>query len=218
MSTFFRYALGLCLLFSACHTDDSVEASGPAAGFSGTLPGDLSINPTTVTSIQGLVSSANSVDGSFVSHYLETRDTSGVGIALELPYVQYSEAYAARDSAEVAQAAAEYYSYGLVKDQLSVGEKPILASPADDPTSSFAVHVTDNRRYFSYTAYGAEQSGSYLRVRELIEGVETDPVRGDVRTLVAVIDLRVNVSLNVDNGYGPPERLEGTLRLKYDDR
>lgn len=219
MRPLFRYALGLCLLLSACHTDDSVEASLPAeaGGFSGTLPGGLSLNPASVVSTNGVVTSANSVDGSFVSHLLDVRDTTtNISISLELPYVQYSEAFIRADSADVARAVAEYYSYEVVKDKLSVGEKQILAPPAHDITSSFAVHVTDSRRYFSFITFGVEQPDSYLRVRELTEGVETDSTGAEVRTLEVVIDLSVKVSREADASQ--PERLEGTLRMKYRER
>ncbi|MBF9253538.1 hypothetical protein I2I11_09560 [Pontibacter sp. 172403-2] len=208
----------MTLTMSACNSDNEVEPQLQleTVGFSGTLPDGRAFSKQGVVSDNNLISSSSSVDGSFISHVLSVSDlTSGTSIIVELPYVKFSNDFGVANDSVLNHAATEYYPYQVVKEKLSVGDKLILSSQASDPKNSFRVQVIDQKNYSGFSSEGSlSQAGSYLKVIKVIEGTETEPILGNVKTLEVIFDLDVKL-YSSGEGFNESGNLKGLLRMKY---
>lgn len=222
-----RYLLPLLsiLLMVSLGACDKEENDTPkrlkleAIGFSGILPDGRTFCQTGIVASNWVGGSAGSADGSYILHGLTVTDTlTKISIHMDLPLVKYSNDYIAGsegDGSELKRIARQYYPYQTVKEKLSVGNKILVSSQIPNfDTNSFRVQVVDNANYNDFLCV-EDQTGSYLKVTELIESTETDPVSGNVKTLKVTFDL--DVKMVHARGPGPtlPTNLKGLLRMKY---
>ncbi len=154
-----------------------------------------------------------------ISHDLVVLDTvAGIKLSIELPYIQYSEQYhpyRENDQDSTGQLAKKYYPYPVVKEKLSLGDQRILSSQHPDNRTAFRLQMVDEKNYVSYTCESQlDQTGSYLKVKEITEGVEIDPVAGPVKKIEVLFEL--DVKLYASNwATTPAGRMKGLLRVKY---
>lgn len=183
------------------------------------MPDGRTFSEKEMISRNDLGSASSSADGSYVYHSLSILDsTAGISILVELPHVQYSDDYIVADDAIISEAARKYYPYQVIKEKLSVGDKFILSSQTTDLTRSFRVLVLDQKNYTGFSSEGVpDQAGSYLKVAELLESNETDPVLGNVNVLEVVFDLDIKL-LPTDQADGQAKNLKGLLRMKYQQK
>ncbi len=82
-------------------------------------------------------------------------------------------------------------------------------------TSGFGIQVHNNTNYTGFISQGPNQSGSSLKITELIEGTEPDPVLGEVKTLEVIFDLDLKMYDVHSAVPKPPTKMKGLLRMKY---
>ena len=219
------YGTLLVVFVGACDTDDQ-QAVWPqlntnAGIFEGLLPDGRSIDKTGILVSNDLGGSASSLEGSYVYHSLSLSlvdNESDVNIVLELPYVKFSDDFLALDEASVTQAAREHYAYAVVKDKLSMGDKTILSLQDSDVTNAFRVTVQDQNGFNGFMSDGGmDQTGSYLKVVEVVESTEIDPNRGEVQTLLVTFDADVKL-YSIAQTTGDPTHLKGKLTMKYQQK
>ena len=208
-------------LFINCESEDAVRPSASTSlesvGFVGILPNGGTFGSEGVVASNSLGVAASSADGTFLYHLLSIDDTmSGITIRLELPHLKYSDEFGVVNNDEERAEAAKTYDFPKVKNQLIVGEKLLLSSQEQNPAQAFRVLVIDQRNYHGFTSEGTlDQTGSYLTVLEQIEGTETHPTLGAVKSLEVVFGVKVNVAPSDTNPIQQTSALEGVLRMKY---
>ncbi|WP_233507720.1 hypothetical protein [Adhaeribacter pallidiroseus] len=213
----------MVLFLFAC---DPAEDNSPkrlqieSIGFSGTLPEGMDFGKTGLVATNAVGGSANSQDGSFIYHGLVITDTlSNVSISMDLPQVKYSPAFILGhedDGSELKQIARQYYAYDKVKQKLRMGDKILYGfNTANADTSSFGIQIHNNTNYTGFVSQGPNQTGSFLKVVELVEGTEPDPVLGSVKTLEVIFDLDIKMYDPQSAVPKPPTKMTGLLRMKY---
>ena len=187
-----------------------------SVGFTGTLPDGWKFGTTGIIAQNGLGGAASSDDGSYIRHGLSIADTVvGFAITLELPQIKYSNDFITRN--DLKPVARQYYSYNTVKEKLSVGNKLLLSRQNQDVTKCFRLQMWDEINYIGFTADYDSDTASYLKVTDLIEGTEPDPVLGQVKILEVIFDLSVQVHqvYPIKSSIGAPVKVKGLLRMKY---
>jgi hypothetical protein len=211
---------GVLVFSSACTDTDQAEPLPQleTVGFAGSLPDGRTFG-SEVTVSHGIVSSSSSNQGSFISHIFSIEDSAGISLKVELPYVKFSNAYLPpSESADLQQIINEHYPLQVVKEKLSAGDKLILSSQHPDMSKAFRIQMADQRNYLAYTTeQHLDQGGSYLRVKQVLEGQETDPVLGTVKTIDITFDVDVKLYPS-DWGTTQPGKLKGLLRMKYREK
>ncbi len=187
--------LSICACTSDDQQDPQPQLTLESVGFSGTLPDGNAFGTENIEIKNGLGAASSSTDVSFIYQSLSILDPdAGIGIAIELPHVKYSDDYMLPDDPIIQKAAQTYYPYPVVKDKLSRGDKLLLSQQHPDVSSTFRLLVLDQKNYTGFTSEGStNQSGSYLKVVELIEGTKTDPNLGSIKTLDVIFDVDVNL-------------------------
>ena len=210
------------LAMHACRSDDSQDPLHQleTVGCTGSLPFGRTFDKATSVANQGLHFSSSTIDGSFISHHLAVLDTTaGITLAIELPYIQYSEhyqQYSEQDPPDsINQVAKQYYSHSVVKEKLSLGDKWIISSQHPDKRIAFRLQVVDEKNYEAYTSESQlDQTGSYLKVKQHTNGFEIEPVDGQVRAIEILLELDVKLC-SANRPTEPPGRMKGLLRVKY---
>jgi hypothetical protein len=224
MKRSFLSALLLSWVLLAMHACRSNDQRDPlpqlqTIGFTGTLPYGEIFDKEASVARQGLISSSSTVDGSFISHDLAVLDTAaGIKLAIELPYIQYSEhyqQYSEDDQDSISQVAKKHYSYPVVKEKLALGEKWIFSSQHPDQRTAFRLQMVDEKNYVAYTCESLmDQTASYLKVKQITEGVEINPFGGQVKKIEVLFEL--DVKLYSSNWTTEPAgRMKGLLKVKY---
>lgn len=217
ISTFLAFFTILLIISCASDDDLSPQSRLKTVGFLGTLPDGRTFGTEGIVTYNSRSTAANSAEGSFVYHLLSIEDTvRGITIRVELPRIKYSEEYGVPiDSVNGAE---QIYNYPAVKEKLSIGEKVLLSSQNHDRTQAFGVLVLDQINYTGFTTSGTlDQTEGYLRVIDLVEGSETHPTLGSVKTLEVIFDVNVNLEPS-DTNPNQAGKLEGTLRMKYREK
>jgi hypothetical protein len=218
LSTLLLKLMLLCI--NACTTDEHPPLPKlETIGFSGTLPDGRTFGTTAIEPSNGIVASSSSEDGSYISHVFSILDPAeGISLMVELPYIKYSDSYHSYQEGNdsiTQQAIKEYYPYQVVKEKLSVGHKFILSSQYPDKTNSFRIQMVDEKTYLAYTTeHMLDQNGSYLKVKQIIEGMETDPVLGKVKKIEVVFEVDAKL-YSYNKPSAQPKKLKGLLRMKY---
>jgi hypothetical protein len=102
-----------------------------------------------------------------------------------------------------------------VKEKLSVGDKLILSSQHPDKSKTFRILMIDQKNFLFWTTeQNLDQTGSYIRVKQIFEGQETDPVLGNVKKMEVLFDVDVKL-YSSDGSPKQPSKLKGLLRMKY---
>lgn len=189
-------------------------------GFVGTMPDGRTLNDQGLLATTEQTQSSSTTEGSHIAHILSVTDSvAGVTLRIELPRIKYSDNFIRGDepgSLTTKQVAQEFYPYQKVKEKLSVGDKFILSAQTPDITKSFRVLWVDNIHYKGYTSESSyDQAKSYLKVKELIENTETDPLLGQVKSMEVIFDIDVQLYSYTEPATKQPEKLKGLLRMKY---
>ena len=102
-----------------------------------------------------------------------------------------------------------------MKEKLSLGDKWIISSQHPDKRIAFRLQVVDEKNYEAYTSESQlDQTGSYLKVKQLTKGFEIEPVVGQVRAIEILLELDVKLC-SANRPTEPPGRMKGLLRVKY---
>lgn len=187
-----------------------------SVGFTGTLPGNQTFGDKNILSSNHVSGIADSVGGAaYLNHYLNIRDSvAGINIQIILPLMKYSNDFNP-ETDDLIKEARVHYSYQEVKNLLSPGNKPILSQQEPDTKKGLTINVGDKKSVNGYsTVPPFDQDGSQLKVIQIIEGTETDPSRGQVKTLNITLEVDVKLYPN-DANYNRPEKFKGILRMKY---
>jgi hypothetical protein len=222
-----RYVLSTLLLiwvllsFNACN---SAEEQDPllqleTIGFIGTLPEGRTFGTNGILPSHGIIGSSSSVDGSYISHGFSILDSAAeISLMVELPYVKFSDSFNSfQESNDTIRnkAVRDFYPYQIVKEKLSVGDKLILSSQHPDKSKTFRILMVDQKNYLFWTTeQNLDQTGSYIRVKQIFEGQETDPVLGNVKKMEVLFDVDVKL-YSSDGSPKQPSKLKGLLRMKY---
>ena len=219
----------ICALFSinACHSSDQDDPLPQleTIGFVGTLPDGRTFGTKAIQPSHGIVSTSSSDEGSYITHEFSILDSAGqIKLAVELPYVKFSDSFQHPDSLGhpdskgtiLYKAIKEHYSYQVVKGKLSAGDKFVLSSQHPDKTNTFRIQMVDEKNYVFYTTEQMlDQKDSYLRVKQIIEREETDPILGKVKKIEVVFDVYVKLYATHLPYNTSPGKLKGLLRMKY---
>lgn len=205
---------GIC----ACTSEEpeaSVESLDVMTGrFTGTLPDGRTLDKTGIVTTSSSGGMASSAEGSFIYHLLSVKDEeSDVKIIVELPHVKYSNEYLESWGEAFEQAVREHYSYAVVKDKLTAGDKPILSMQNEDLTQAFRVLVADEEAFVTYVSQGVDQTDSYLKIIDVVEATEMNDNQQQVNTLLVTFEM--DVQLNEVNAQSDARRLTGLLTAKY---
>lgn len=225
--TTFLAALLMVFLFACDKEEQDVQKQLKleSIGFAGTLPDGRTFGKTGIVDRNGQASSSSTNEGSSITHVLSIFDSvAGIYIKVDLPHLKYSDGFNAGyegdsiiegNGATTRKIAREFYPYQMVKEKLAVGSKLLISSQIPYSTNAFRVQVNDNINYHNFICDAGDQTDSYLKVVELVEGTETDPTLGQVKTLEVVFELDVKMYHANEPRPTPPSKLKGLLRMKY---
>lgn len=211
----------LLVFLFACDKDKNgtqKQVELQSVGFTGTLPDGRTFSKTGIVATSGLSGGSMGIDSSYIEshiiHVLSVSDTvAGITLVIDLPHVNYrDENLSKKDLKAIAR---KYYPYQAVKEKLAVGNKILVNGQNPDYTKSFRFQVNDDINYNDFLSSGPDQTGSYLKVTDLIESTEPDPVLGQVKTLEVIFDLDVKVYQAVSQTAPPSKKFKGILRVKY---
>lgn len=220
----FLYTL-FFVIFVSCdkkNQDPEPELKLEKIGFLGTLPDGKTISEANLVATTELTSSSSTNEGSHITHILSITDpAAGISLKVELPRVKYSNNFISGtegDGAAMKQKAREFYPYAKVKEMLVIDNKPILSSQSPDITNSFRLLLIDQKNFKGYTTEGTQnQGGSILKVKELLEGTETDAALGQVKTLEVLFEVDAKLYPS-DPATSQTGNLKGLLRMKFTEQ
>jgi hypothetical protein len=217
----FIVSLLLIVLCNACdilQKDKEEEPKLTTVGFQGTLPDNLSLKTASQVT-NGTTALSSTQDGSFVWHVLSIYDTSSkVRIEVELPWIKFSNNYVKMDTITSQQLAKKYYPYSLVREKLNNGEKLITSDKNTNATQTFRVGVYDQKNWKGYTSEQTlNQTDSYIKVIDIQEGVSTDAVLGNVKTIEVTFDLNVKL-YKFDTSVAYAGNIKGQVKLRYKEK
>jgi hypothetical protein len=213
----FLAAIMVVLLF-ACdkhEMDTPQREQSEKVGFTGTLPDNLTFGDENISSSNHVSGIADSTGGAaYLTHFLNIRDSvAGSNIQVRLPFIKYNDKFNP-ETDDLIKDAQVHYPYQQVKNLLSPGNKPILSLQEPDQKKGFMIWVGGN----SFNGYSNDQYfdqvDSQLKVTQLTEGTETDPTRGQVKTLHATFAVDVNLYPRNAN-YNQAKKFKGILQVKY---
>lgn len=208
----------LVVLLFACDKDENNAPKRlklESIGFSGTLPEGLAFGTTGIEADNQISGIFSLIYGSFVWHKLSVSDTaSGITIRIDLPQLKYSNEYLPKT--ELFATAQKYYPFQLIKEKLAIGNKLLALTSNPDITNGFRVQIADAINHVHYISdNGYDQTGSYLNVINLIEGTDSIPAVGQVKTLQVTFDVDVKVYQTGITNSPSPQKFKGILKMKY---
>ncbi|RDC66204.1 hypothetical protein [Adhaeribacter pallidiroseus] len=187
-----------------------------SVGYTGTMPNGWQFGKTNIIANNSVKGPSAPQDGSYILHSFTVADTlNGYSIIVELPLIKYSNDYIA--DTDLPAAVKSYYPYDRVKEKLAVGNKILLSMLHRDVTTGFRLQMRDDKNYSFYGADYAQDATSYLKITELIEGTEPDPVLGQVKTLEVIFEINALMTriYPAEPGLNPAAPVKGLLRMKY---
>ncbi len=211
-------AVLMVVLIFACdkeENDTPQREQSEYVGFTGILPDNLPFGEENISASNHVSGMADSTGGAaYLTHYLNIRDSvAGVNIQIMLPFIQYSNNFNP-ETADLIREAQVHYSYDQVKSLLAPGDKPVLSRQEPDLERGFMILVGGNSLDSYANDLYFDQVGSTLKVIQLTEGTESDPVRGQVKTMY--ITFEADVHLHPQNAdYNQLKEFKGLLRMKY---
>ena len=219
---FFLIISSSCDILEKDESDPSPELTETGIGFLGQMPSDsIKLENGVYTSDNGITTSGSSGgtgdNGTFVSRILSIDNVSGgnrITLEVQLPYIKTDNYIVdfGGESKVAAQKILDYanqkYPFSSVKNLLSLGNKDI---------DKFRVGIIFQKYYKGFYSTG-NQTGSYLKVVDLVEGISTDSNNKEVKTLEITFDLNIKMYyFDFDTG-GPDKyvgNMKGLLKMKY---
>ena len=213
--------LSICISCEMIDGDDSQKKDTKLGdiGFKGSLLNGVNFSNLDIIADNELSASSYISDGSYVGHTLSLIDNnSGFRIMLSLPTIKFSDDFIKIDQSIVTNSVKTYYPVSLVEEKLAVGDKSILSSDTESLTEAFQILVIDNKNSSSYiTNLGFDQTGSYLKVIDLQEGIDNDSDLGTVKTFTATFEIKVKLYKN-EFGYEYAGDITGLLKMRFKDK